>query len=352
MIGQAFLARHFETLLSDPSSASAIYLCGKGVDVPIGLTSAGRVHDDPAMTLDTPFRVASNTKTFTAATVLRLAEAGKLCLDDAISDHLDRATYQCLQSAGFCCERITIRHLLAHSSGLADHTDDPNYLAAAFEDPSRAWTRMEQVQIGASLAKPIGEPGAVYHYSDTGYVLLREVIERVSGRSLAATVRDELGFERHGLRATWWEGAEVPHVDAEPRRRQFVHGRDVTDLHPSVDAYGGGGLVVSVRDLGGLTAALFEGRVLRQETTLAEMLAPTGAERDDGYRLGVMAICAGGFEVYGHVGYWGTAALYVPALGIALGGFVAERDRRPDLIASMLGFVVALGEATDVACAF
>ncbi|WP_428532637.1 serine hydrolase domain-containing protein [Rhodopila sp.] len=151
------------------------------IDLPIGIASDPQAEDiERAMTLDTPFRVASNTKTFTAATVLRLAEERRIDLDDAIVDYLDEATCVCLRSGGFCCERITIRHLLAHSSGLADHTDDPSYPASAFEYPSRAWTRMEQVRIGVALAKPAGEPGAVYHYSDTGYVLLGEVIERVS----------------------------------------------------------------------------------------------------------------------------------------------------------------------------
>ncbi|WP_428532634.1 serine hydrolase [Rhodopila sp.] len=138
---------------------------------------------------------------------------------------------------------------------------------------------------------------------------------------------------------------EAPPTDVSPRRRQFAGGRDMTDLHPSMDAYGGGGLVMSVHDLGRLTAALFEGRVLRRKATLAEMLTPTEAEGGDGYRLGVMATRAGDTDVYGHVGYWGTAAYYVPALGIALAGFVAERDRRASLIDAMLGFVATIGGA-------
>ena len=74
-------------------------------------------------------------------------------------------------------------------------------------DPAHAWTRGEQLRRYVPT-RPIGPPGAKFQYSDTGYVLLGEIIERAAGDSLAAVARREQGFDRLGLATTWWEIAE------------------------------------------------------------------------------------------------------------------------------------------------
>ena len=153
-----------------------------------------------------------------------------------------------------------------------------------------------------SQPRPIGPPGAKFQYSDTGYVLLGEIIERTAGDSLAAVARRELGFDRLGLATTWWEIAE-PAPAGAPRARQFLGKRDVTDVSATMDLYGGGGLVMSARDLARWTADLFEGRVYERPATLAEMLAPGAHEGADGYRLGLFAKRIGGAEVYFHLGW-------------------------------------------------
>jgi D-alanyl-D-alanine carboxypeptidase len=236
-----------------------------------------------------------------------------------------------LRAGGFRPDQITLRHLLAHTSGLSDHTDDPNFLENALENPGRIWTRLEQVRMVVDLGGPLSAPGETYHYSDTGYVLLGEVIEGVTGQPLGPAVRETLDFARFNLSSTWWEGMEEAPAGAK-RVQQFVGGRDVTNIHPSIDMFGGGGLAMSVRDLGCLTAALFEGQLFRSPGTLAEMLRPTGARPGDEYRLGVSAMRTKGIEVFGHQGYWGTAAFHAPASKVTVTGFVAERDDRAKLI--------------------
>nr|WP_283093842.1 serine hydrolase [Achromobacter sp. Marseille-Q0513] len=114
-------------------------------------------------------------------------------------------------------------------------------------------------------------------------------------------------------------------------------GRDVTDVSATMDLYGGGGLVMSARDLARWTADLFEGRVYERPATLAEMLAPGAHEGADGYRLGLFAKRIGGAEVYFHLGYWGTAAYYCPALRLAMAGFTAKRETRTGMLAVMEG---------------
>ena len=72
--------------------------------------------------------------------------------------------------------------------------------------------------------RPIGPPGAKFQYSDTGYVLLGEIIERTAGDSLAAVARRELGFDRLGLATTWWEIAEPAPAGARARASSWASG--------------------------------------------------------------------------------------------------------------------------------
>jgi D-alanyl-D-alanine carboxypeptidase len=71
------------------------------------------------------------------------------------------------------------------------------------------------------------------------------------------------------------------------------------------------------------------------------MVRPTGIAGSDEYRLGLSAMQAGDVQVFGHVGYWGTAAFHAPALGITAVGFVAERNDRAELIEALLRFLAA-----------
>lgn len=334
-----------ESLAQYLTAPAAIWVSGTGVPSPFGIElNANPAARSPllsaaSLTLDTPFRIASNTKPFTAAAILSLAECGKLALDEVAEAHLSSTTCAVLRSGGFRPDQITLRHLLAHTSGLADHTDSPGYLANAFEDPGRIWTSLEQVRTGVALHGPLSGPGKTFHYSDTGYVLLGEVIERVTGQPLGPAVRKTLNLARFNLSSTWWEEMEEPPAGAARRAKQFVGGREVTNIHPSIDEFGGGGLVMSVRDLGSLTAALFEGQLFRSPDTLAEMLRTTGILGNDDYRLGVSALRARDIEVFGHVGYWGTAAFHAPALGTTVAGFVTERDDRAKLVEVLLSFL-------------
>ena len=162
------------------SAPAAIYVSGTGTPSSFGMvlnaaanTQYAFPYNNVHLTLDTPFRIASNTKPFTAAAVLRLAEEGQLALDDAAETNLSSETCAVLQSGGFRPDEITLRHLLAHMSGLADHTDNPSHLADAFENPDRLWSRLEQVSAGVALGGPLCAPGEAYHYSDSRYCLGR-----------------------------------------------------------------------------------------------------------------------------------------------------------------------------------
>jgi len=134
-------------------------------------------------------RVASVTKTFTAAVVLRLVERGRLALDAPIARYLPATYTMLLAHGGYRPDRITARQLLQQTSGLFDYAETDAYDAAVRAGPAHRWSRLEQVRFALTHGRPYGPPGAAYHYSDTGYILLGAIIERVSGRPLAAPLR-------------------------------------------------------------------------------------------------------------------------------------------------------------------
>ena len=348
-----FLQREVLTAaLQEQSAAMAVFVTGKNVASPWGIaTGMADASTGRPLTIDTPLRVASNTKTFVAATVLRLWEQGAIVLDAPIAPLLTPALERLLTSRGYRTDKITVRHLLSHSAGVYDHADDPRYFKALLANPTHHWTREEQVDLSCRYAGPTNEPGQEYEYSDTGYVLLGDIVERVTQAPLAQSVRHQLRFDERGLSSTWWEMAESQPAGTQARARQFLDDAavtDVTGLSATLDLYGGGGLVMSVRDLATFQQDLFEHRVFDDPATLAEMLRQGEHEGAEEYRLGMSAKHVSGRECFSHTGYWGTAVYYSPEEGVSIAGFTTHRAGRPALVALLEG---ALGAAGDGAAA-
>jgi D-alanyl-D-alanine carboxypeptidase len=277
------------------------------------------------MTPETPARIASNTKTFVAAAVLRLAEEGKLDIDDPIEDHLPEEFVEILDGDGYDTDAITIRHLLNHTSGLFDHTASPNFEPQILADPKHRWTRAEQVQCAVDWGGPHGEPGEYYTYCDTGYVLLGGIIEQVSGLPMAIAVRKLLDYGRLGLISTWWETLEPKPAWVPDRAHQFFGDIDTAEFDPSYDLYGGGGLVSTVGDLARFYRAIFTDDVFTQEDTSYIMLTtdddaqalPDASERalpPGAYRMGIWEVRVAGFETC----FFGTLATYVQDLDLVV----------------------------------
>lgn len=169
-----------------------------------GAAGDGELRDgEPAegsrpLTTGTISRIASMTKSFTAASILRLRDQGLLRLDDPVSEHLPAAG--ALLDGGADWPAITLRHLLTMSAGLV--TDNP------WGDRQEAMTREA---FDAMLAEGLGHvstPGTGFEYSNTGYALLGRVIDEVSGRPYARYIAEELlaplgmddtAFDREGL---------------------------------------------------------------------------------------------------------------------------------------------------------
>jgi D-alanyl-D-alanine carboxypeptidase len=214
------------------------------------------------------FRVGSVTKTFVATIVLELAAEKRLRLDDPVARWLPGL----LPDGG----RITIRDLLAHRSGLADVADDPAVLNGARSD----WPPHRLVALVARRPRTEA-PGGAFHYSSTNYLVLGLLVERVTGRSLAAELRQRIveplrladttyqpgpltGRHVHGYRLASHQGVVDP--AAAPR-----------DLEARSARWAGasGDLVSSARDLARFLAALLGGHLLpARELRAMEAVGP------------------------------------------------------------------------------
>ena len=157
-------------------------------DVAVGTTELG-TKTPPAA--DTHFRIASNTKTMTAALIVLLAQDGKLKFSDPVSAYVPDVPNG---------ENITIANLLKMRSGLFGYTADPDLSAAMDADLGKVWTPQDVLAI-AFRHPPQFAPDTSYEYSNTNYALLGLIAEKVGGRPLAQQFGDRL-FGPVGLRQT------------------------------------------------------------------------------------------------------------------------------------------------------
>ncbi|MEM9361713.1 MAG: serine hydrolase domain-containing protein [Bacteroidota bacterium] len=269
--------------------------------------------------VEQPFRIASLTKVFVATSILRLYEKGLLSLEDPISNHISEEHVAILKNGGYNPELITIRHCLTHTSGLYDYAEGgPEYIKEASKDPNKRWTRTEQIQFAMDNGKPHAAPGKEHHYSDTGYVLLGEIIEQLNKSGLAEGLRELLKFDDLGMSATYLESLEKRPEGLLPNVKRYMGAMDASDWDNSIDLYGGGGLVSNTKDLNVFLQALFNGRIFDHPDTLDIMLLKKGfdnqGEELPEQRLGFGSITGkkSGLEVYMHSGFWGTFFMHIP----------------------------------------
>jgi serine-type D-Ala-D-Ala carboxypeptidase/endopeptidase len=187
---------------------------------------------------DTVFRIASMTKSFTAATVLLLRDDGRLHLDDPAAMHVPELQGQRLPHAG--APAITLRHLLSMSGGFPG--DDPWGDRQQDLDPDGFSSFLEGGQSFAFM------PGTAFEYSNLGYAILGRVITNVTGLEYRDVVRSRV-LEPMGMRSTGYDAAEFP---SERLATGYVR-RDDGFVEEPVVGYGSfasmGGLLSTVRDL-------------------------------------------------------------------------------------------------------
>ncbi len=200
---------------------------------------------------DMVFRLGSITKQFTAVAILMLAEQGKLGLRDEITKFLPDYPAQ--------GRKITVEHLLTHTSGIQSYTDMPEWLPLWRKD----MTLKELIDLFKDQPMQF-EPGASWAYNNSGYILLGAIVEKVSGKSYEAFV-DEAIFKPLGMKQSYYGSTER----VIPRRipgYQMGKGGFVNAPYLSMtQPYAAGSLLSTVDDLALWSEAVFSGKVVRKE---------------------------------------------------------------------------------------
>ena len=263
------------------------------------------------------FRIASVTKTYVAAAILRLMEKKVLRLEDPISKHLS-PTHAAILAQDYDLEQITIQQILRHSAGFFDHTNAPEFFGKVFATPDYEWTRTSQLQLGIEKGEPIGPPGDQFSYSDMGYVILGELIETYTGKSLDGGIKELLKLEKLGLDQTDFERMD-PQTD-QLRIHQYYQGKDTYNFSPTIDYYGGGGILSTAAELTDFFQALFQGKIFDKPSTLVQMLewGSYASKPKLDYGMGMYKVQVKGMDAYCHSGFWGTQVLYIPKLDLYL----------------------------------
>ena len=294
------------------------------------------------LTSDQPVRVASNTKTYVAAALLRLVEQGRLALSDPLVKHLPADLDAMLRGDGYRTDSITIEQVMSHRAGFNEHPAVPSYVERLRTDPRYHWSPREQLRWLVDSLAPVGPLGAQFRYSDSGYVLLGLIIERLTGKPLGPAVRSLVGYEKLGLTRTWWETMEPTPKGTLDRAHQYLAGFDSYGIDPSFDLYGGGGIVATMSDMARFLTALFDGNVFEHRATLETMNAPRSNELA-GYGLGLFGANIRGLRGRGHGGFWGTTAMVFPEVGITIAVATTDQNESRQNNAVMAAVLQRLG---------
>src|SRR5262249_24385139 len=168
-----------QTAYTVDAPGAAVIVVLKGKVLYRGARGLGNIELGVSLRADSVFRIGSVTKQFTAASILMLAEAGKLSLSDPITKFLLDYPVQ--------GHVVTIQHLLSHTSGIKNYTEVPEWQSAMRNDVS------VQQLIDYFKNKPFDfAPGEHWKYDNSGYILLGAIIEKVSGQSYAEFLRTHI----------------------------------------------------------------------------------------------------------------------------------------------------------------
>jgi CubicO group peptidase (beta-lactamase class C family) len=238
---------------------------------------------DVLNTTTTKFRLGSITKQFTAASILLLEERGKLKLDDRVKTYLPDAPTS--------WDRINIFNLLTHSAGIANFTSWPDY------NTIKLSARSAEAAVAAFRDRPLDfGPGEEMRYSNSGYLVLGAIIEKVTGQSYEKFVTENL-FTPAGMTDSGYDSnTAVIKRRASGYVRSPAGYTNAGYLHMSIP-HAAGALYSTSHDLLKWEQALFAGKLV-SKASLDRMITPF----KNNYALGVTSAVANGRRVIAHGG--------------------------------------------------
>jgi len=313
-----------------------------------GVSGLSDVAARTRVTPQTAFAYASVSKTFTSALVLQLIGEGKLRLTDSAARFLPPLRIK-------VDPRITVGMLLNHTSGLADFFLNPKIDRPLQGSPTAAWTVDRALRY---VGKRLSPPGVAWHYSNTNYLLLGLIAERLTGQTLADAIRTRL-LDPTGLAETWYQAGEVNRTILAHGYRfigtkrtakpiDLADGSGVAPFRSVVTAAGGAGSMAGPStDLARWGRALYSGKVLGPDGTamlLSGFSKTTNYLPGVAYGYGVQAISIDGHASLGHSGRllgFRSAVRHFPIDGVTIAVLTNQSRADPGLIVRALLAVAA-----------
>lgn len=322
------------------------------------------IEEHVAFQVDTPCRVGSTTKSFTATVILQLVDEGRLSLDSALGEFFPDYPNG---------KNITVEHLLRHRSGIPEiQLVDAYFIISTILFQSH-WFMPEEILLWTHIPppfppildmysgeeiprQPVFEPGGGYHYSQPGYVALGRIAEKVTGEALADLIEDRI-CRPLGLTGTYL-----------PRRDERVEYGGYTNVFGFLDqkvpetsilfvstnsfhsaSWAAGALLTTARDMTVFLSAMLEGRLFSRE-----MLEEATDWSDDGdYGMGLYYNQYDGFITVGHDGGLpggGSVNQYIQDLDVYVGA-VRNTDsdwvEAPDLVERVRSALLNEAPVTD-----
>lgn len=333
----------------------AVLAVGRPDGSPLWLGTTGSADDiGTPMTARTPYFLASVTKLYIATAILRLAERGLVSLNAPMADYLpDRLTAGLHVWKGIDrTDEITVRHLLAHASGLPEYLSlrppgAPSLADLVSSGRDHAWG-MEDI---AALVREHGRPEfrprpfdgrrRTIRYSDTNFQLLIAIVKSVTGKSLQGAF-DELIFGPLNLRHTFLPGTPVAEAAAPPPAAVWFGDQRLDSLPDAMRSFND--LYGTAEDSLRFMSALISGEVFENPATAAQMrtdwnpfafslsLQPLGPGWPMEYGLGTIRYRLPRLltpfqpmpETLGHTGVTGSWLFHIPELNLMTAGTVDQ----------------------------
>jgi len=275
------LNQYFDVLEKEEQAMGSVALAKNGELIYQRQLGFAHLADSVRPNAQTQYRIGSVSKTFTAVLILKLEKEGLLKRNQKLSVY-----YPEIINA----EKITLKMLLNHTSGIHNFTDDESY-TQYLSEPKSAEKLLEIIQKGGSDF----EPGSQFSYSNSNYVLLSLIAEKAGQASFAELLRKKV-IEPAQLEHTQ-VGKAINHKQNQALSYQWGNGYEpASETHMSIPL-GGGNLISTPSDLCRFFYQLRGGKILDQAT--ADAMLP---EMGDSYGLGILSFPFEGRVAYGHTG--------------------------------------------------
>lgn len=265
--------------------------------------------------------VGSATKTYVASLVLLLVDDGQLALSDPVTRWIPDVP------GG---DAVHVEHLLHHTSGIYNYTSDATYLADSLSRRSYAPRELLDIAFAKPPSFAPGEDGR-WEYSNTNYVLLGMIVESVTGRDIAAVLRERI-LTPIGAQATFFDGSE-PLVGDVAYGESFLGTNGATFLHPSA-TWSTGNVVASIGDLVEWTERRGNGS-FHSAAAQAELTRGVATGQDFAYGAALVMVDDTGLDGNGPaIGHGGdtvgfhTVAYYFPESAVTI-ALVVHSDKGP-----------------------